>query len=358
MARMGNAVMREGRDEEASRIPEAIRRLHVDPALLDLAHPLHLQTGRLMTRPFSHLAWVDVRSAAGIRRLIVKSPRLPLVPSPEAEAKACAQFLRQVEVSRLLAERFAFIPRVGVPRVVAYLPEVPALVMEHVDAVSVHDLVTERGRWTPAAASLAQLEAGCFDAGVALRRMQEVTTDSTTRYACADAITYVEPRLARLQRYGEIGADYRAHVLGFLYSLQRRVDPDALVRSGVHGDYCPSNVLVRPDGAMPLDFSMFHTGSAYFDASRFIHQLDLFLIKPWYRERTIGVLRRRFLAGFAGTRHLSVPLLEMFTVAHVLNQWLGSLKGGTSASRLYNAWVSRQQQVWLTRRLTRNEKAA
>jgi hypothetical protein len=85
---------------------------------------------------------------------------------------------------------------------------------------------------------------------------------------------------------------------------------------------------------------MFQVGSTYFDVTRFTHQLGLYTLKPFFMEAMVARLRGRFLEGFGRPGVAHTPVFALFTLQHVLNHWLGTLRPGQShGSNLYNRWV-------------------
>jgi Ser/Thr protein kinase RdoA (MazF antagonist) len=348
-------------DAVRRRFDRALARLREQgPALFDGRPVRFLEPGARLSRPFSDLLWVRVHLEDDSRVVVVvKSPRLR-ADRPDRHAKVLGRLAREAEVSAELGRRLATERELGVARVLAWWPDVPALVMPEIPGENVADLIARLGRWPAGPAAREQLETACRGAGRLLRAFQRVTTSPGAVVSLDDVWRAVELRIERLADLAgpAFDASWRRDVSAAFDRAAREASPDDLAVTGVHGDFAPGNVIADGHRAVLIDLSTLQSGSVWFDLTRFDHQLGLIACKPGF-DGTIARLQHAFREGCGGVDR-DAPLFRLFTIQHVLSHWLGSVKragGRPLHERVYDRWVLRAERRRL-RALVGGEQAA
>jgi tRNA A-37 threonylcarbamoyl transferase component Bud32 len=290
------------------------------------------------TRPFSYVARVERESSVATRRVIVKVPRL----LPGKTDRRVPRLAQEVAAARTLAATLEGESGLSVPGVVAFYPEIPALVWDEIDGATLEAMVTRFARGIPDPTGLERLEHAFHGAGRWLRVLQDRTAIEGRRFSLDEMIDYVDVRLNRISELGPHGLDaaWRAKV--------RRVFNEAALTSAdlrlaaVHGDFSMSNIMYDGARVVAIDFSRFGSGSVHYDVTRLYHQLGLLLHKPWFLPSTVGRLRRALLAGYDPGLRDDRLAFRLFLIQHLLCHWLGLLK--TSAAtpwqvRGFHRWV-------------------
>jgi hypothetical protein len=226
--------------------------------------------------------------------------------------------------------------------VVAFYPEIPALVWGEVGGDTLETLVNREGRGVPGAAGLARLERIFSETGRWLRVLQDGTAVEGREFSRDDMIAYVDVRLARISELGPHGldAEWRARVRRVF--RETRVTPNDLRLTAVHGDFSLSNVMFDGSRVVAIDFSRFGIGSIHYDITRIYHQLGLLRHKPWFLPATVRRLRTALLSGYDPRLRADRPAFRLFLIQHLLCHWLGLLKTSPRARwqvRGFNRWV-------------------
>jgi hypothetical protein len=315
-------------------IASAIARLTAEAQEI-LGEPMiGARTRRRVVTTFSRLAWVDLEMAGR---------RLPVVIKTGVAEGAGSRLAREYEATLRVQERLAGVDGCLAPRVLAFFPEVPALVTEEVPGRSVAEVIDRDGARFRSARRRERLESICFGAGVWLRRYQDATVDRGALMCLDEMLVYVDVRLKLLVAMGQADVQWRERVLGTFERIRPSIPSTDLTLSDVHGDFSPANILHTGTAVVPIDFAMSSTGSIYYDLTRFHHQLGLFLTKPSFRPTTIRRLQRAFLQGYGRPIETDSGLFRLFIIQHVLCHWLGRLKTTAVAPhvRAYNWWVCR-----------------
>ncbi len=300
------------------------------------------------TRPFSYVARVESESPAATRRVIVKIPRLK-------PGKADGRVPRlKLEMAAAQALAFTLKDEAGlsVPDVVAFYPEIPALVWGEVGGDTLDAMVNRTGRGIPGAARLARLEHAFRGAGRWLRVLQDGTAVEGRELSLDEMIDYVDIRLKRISELGPQGLDagWRARVRRVF--TEARLPPSELRLTAVHGDFSLSNVMHDGNRIVAIDLSHFGVGSVFYDVTRIYHQLGLLLHKPWFLPTTVARLRKALLDGYDPGLRADQPVFRLFLIQHLLCHWLGLLKTSDRASwqvRGFNRWVGYRHRRELER---------
>jgi hypothetical protein len=340
--------MRPSWDETVRRRFDAAlaRMRELGPALFDGRSVCRLEAGAQLSRPFSDLLWVRVHLEDGSRVVVIKCPRLR-ADRPDRHAKVLGRLSREVEVSADLARRLAGQPEVGVSSVLAWWPDVPALVMPEIAGDNVADLIARHGRWPVGPAAREQLETACRGAGRLLRAFQRVTAQPGAVLSLDESWRALELRLARLTELDAPAFDpaWRRDIAAAFARAAAAASATDLAVAGVHGDFAPGNVMADGRRTVLIDLSTIQSGSVWFDLTRFDHQLGLIACKPGF-EGTIARLRRAFRDGCGGVE-ADGPMFRLFTIQHVLSHWLGAVKRAGARplhERVYDRWVLRAER--------------
>ena len=319
-------------------IDQAVARLQGDP-LLSFTSGRRAVTRVLSvaTRPFSYIARVESESAASTQRVIVKVPRL----KPGKTDQRVARLKLEIAAARALAFTLKGETELSVPDVVAFYPEIPALVWGEVGGETLEAMAARVARGIPSADGLARLEHAFHGAGRWLRVLQDGTAVEGRAFSLDEMADYVDVRLRRISEIGPRGMDiyWRARVKRVF--TQARLDA-ALGLTAVHGDFSMSNIMFDGTRVVAIDFSRFGIGSRYYDVTRLYHQLGLLLHKPWYLPSTIARLRQALLNGYDPSLRADEPMFRLFLIQHLLCHWLGLLKTSPRAAwqvRGFNRWV-------------------
>jgi aminoglycoside phosphotransferase len=311
-------------------IDQAIRRLQGDDVVARVLS--------VATRPFSYVARVERETAANRRRVVVKIPRLrpgkidrrvPALKLEMAAAEALAFTLRgQTELS--------------VPDVVAFYPDIPALVWDEVAGETLETLAARTARGVPANETMARLERAFHGAGRWLRALQDGSEVDAGEFSLTEMTEYIDVRLRRISELGPRGLDvyWRARVKRVF--SEARLHGDALRLTSIHGDFSLSNVMFDGTRVVAIDFSRFGIGSRYYDITRLYHQVGLLLHKPWFLPSTVRRLRRALLNGFDPAMREDEPMFRLFVIQHLLCHWLGLLKTAS-----HDRWPVRQFNRWV-----------
>jgi hypothetical protein len=311
-------------------------RLRAGEACSPGERPVDVRVLSVSARPFSDVARIELLLRGGAARLVAKIPRC----RPGKTDRRVQQLEREFEAARQLAVIFRGEDGLGVPRALAFFPDVPALVWSEVQGITLDTMVPRLARGVPRADRIAVLEGACRAAGRWLRVLQDATP-AEGRLSLKEMAEYVDVRLERIAELGpgRLGVNWKSSV--------RRVFEDVepaqndLRLAGVHGDFSLSNIMHGEHGVVALDFTRFGTGSIYYDAARLYHQLGLLLHKPWFLASTIGRLRQALLAGYDPHLRADRPVFQLFVIQHLLCHWLGRLKT-TSAPyhvRTFDHWT-------------------
>ena len=297
-------------------------------------------TARVMSvwaRPFSEVARVELRWPTGVRRVIAKIPRC----KPGKADRRLKQLEHEFTSSRFLASTFSGETGLGVAEVLAYYPDIPALVWGEVEGVTLGVMAARQARGIPSESRLLQIETACRGAGRWLRVLQAATPVEGQHLSLNAMIDYVDVRLERICELGPrgLGAEWRAAVRRVF--TEARPAPDDLRLAAIHGDFSLSNIMYGGNRVVAIDFTRFGTGSIYYDVSRLYHQLGLLLHKPWFRPATIARLRRALLAGYDARLRPDQPVFQLHLIQHLLCHWLGGLKDAAAPYhvRRFHQWT-------------------
>jgi tRNA A-37 threonylcarbamoyl transferase component Bud32 len=320
-------------------IDQAVARLASEP-LLPFDRGRHVVTRVLSvaTRPFSYVARVERESEAATKRVIVKIPRL----KPGRTDRRVPKLKLEIAAAQALAFTLKGEAELSVPDVVAFYPEIPALVWGEVGGETLEAMATRMARGFPDGSAIARLEQAFHGAGRWLRVLQDGTAIEGRELSLEEVAEYVDVRLRRISELGPRGLDlfWRTRVKRVFTAA--RLPASALRLTSVHGDFSMSNIMFDGARVVAIDFSSFGIGSSYYGVTRLYHQIGLLLYKPWFLPSTVARLRQALLNGYDPSLHSDEPIFRLFQIQHLLCHWLGLLKTSPRASwqvRGFNRWV-------------------
>ena len=318
-------------------IDQAIERLR-DERLPFTKDPGDTRVLSIASRPFSYVARVECGSTEAARRVIVKIPKL--------KAGRTDQRVPKLKLEIAAAQALAFALKgeseLSVPDVVAFYPEIPALVWAEVSGETLESVATRYAKGVPGRAALARLEHAFHGAGRWLRVLQDGSSVEGREFSLTEMVDYVDVRLRRISDLGPKGLDaaWQANVRRVFQEARLSADDRRL--TAVHGDFSLSNIMLDGARVVAIDFSRFGIGSTYYDVSRLYHQVGLLRHKPWFLPSTVARLRGALLNGFDPNLRPDQPLFQLFLIQHLLCHWLGLLKMSSGVSlpvRGFNRWV-------------------
>jgi hypothetical protein len=320
-------------------VDRAVERLRGDVLPFMGGAPAVTRLLSVATRPFSYVARVESASPALRRRVVVKIPRL----KPGKADGRVPRLKLEMAAAQALAFTLKDEADLSVPDVVAFYPEIPALVWGEVPGETLEAMVARLGRGVPGAAALARLEHAAHGAGRWLRALQNGTEIEGRQFSVGEMIDYVDVRLRRISELGPAGLDgaWRANVRRAFTDVTWT--PADLRLTAVHGDFSLSNIMHDGRRVVAIDFSRFGVGSIYYDITRVYHQFGLLLHKPWFRPATVARLRQALIEGYQPGLRADHPPFRLFLIQHLLCHWQGLLKTSSRVPwqvRGFNRWVA------------------
>jgi Phosphotransferase enzyme family len=336
-----NSVM----DQELKRIVEKI--IKVEDNYLQEGRVVRFRPVEFIQRPLSKIVKIELEFENSKNNILVK------VFKPKSSSLNHLQMMRErvqkdFEVTRSLHERFKSYPGYSVAEPVACFPELLAMVMMESSGVNLRDLIINKATFYPGKATLHQLAEYSFACGQWLTIFQKITGDNTQKKLQLHDIIYdIDLRLSKLvAQYGDFfNPQLRRQVLTYLERQALLVtDPD-LRLCGVHGDFCPSNILIHGKEIIVLDFEMFKVGSVYQDVTYYLRHLGTFLQKPTFRPKTISILRQALLSGYDKGIDATSPIFSLFILRHIICHLVDILDapgGQPFHKRLFNRTIARR----------------
>ncbi len=204
-----------------------------------------------------------------------------------------------------------------VPTPVAFLPDVDALVMEHVDGRTIKDLLHYGSLRHPRT-----LLDGLAAAGTFLRHVHAL-----------EALPPVEVSLRHEAHQVLAVAEEKLHPLGLALPdrVRRRLEqfPEVEVSSPqvwLYGDFGPSNILLERDGStVGLDMALTTVGQPEDDLVRFVALVSgMIRLAPEVVARPVGVVRRQLEDRLLQSYYRSdvrPPLFELRYLHQLCRRW-------------------------------------
>jgi hypothetical protein len=130
---------------------------------------------------------------------------------------------------------------------------------------------------------------------------------------------YLDVRLRRLIDADVLGEADRRTVLrrvdGFVAAIGSRM----LTPVAIHGDLCPTNILVGPDGGVTvLDFAMAKSGTRFHDIAHLYMHLKFMRWRPRLKPAVIDAAQDALLRGYDPHAPASDPLFRLMLLQHLV----------------------------------------
>jgi Phosphotransferase enzyme family len=297
-------------------------------------------------RPFSKIVKVEVEFENSKNIILVK------VFKPKNSSLNHLQMMRErvrrdFDVTRSVHERLKSYPGYSAAEPVACFPELLAIVMVESSGQNLRDLIINKATFYPRKSTLDQLAEYSFACGQWLTIFQEITREKTQgRLQPHDIIRDIDLRLSKLvQQHGNFfNSQLRRQILNYLERQAFLVQDGDLRLCGVHGDFCPSNILVHGKEIIVLDFERFKVGSVYQDVTYYLRHLGTFAQKPTFRPKTISILRQALLSGYDKGIDATSPIFSLFKLRHIICHLVDILdaSGQPFHKRLFNKTIARR----------------
>jgi hypothetical protein len=335
-----------------------------------LPEPIVAALGRLSAegeKYFGHpdvaiepLAWTN-REAAQVlraqtridgrcgRNIFVKAFK-PRGPSADDRRFMRARVVKDFAVSSRVHESLRSSADLGAVRPIACFADDLVLVTEEAAGTPFYDVLERLAVWHPNDRTLDTLVSVAGRIGAWLARFQRIEPLGR-RVSMDEMREYLDFRLRRLTAKGAFSEEQRNSVLSYFDARSRDVVSDDLVEVSVHGDLCPSNVLVDGPRVVMIDFAMACTGGRYFDVARLFTQFEFLTFKPKFRPHVVARLQAALLNGFDPSLRADHPLFQLFELQHVICHIANlSLNPAPPVARLYNLYQLHRHHRWLRER--------
>jgi Phosphotransferase enzyme family len=335
--------------EELKRIVEQI--LHGQDSCFQEGRVLSFRAIQVMNRPLSKIIKLEVAFKNCRKNILIK------VLKPKNHSSRYLHILqervrRDFEITRSFHESFKNYPGYSTSKPVACLPELLATVMVESPGQNLRDLIVNMATFYPRGRTLRQLAEYSFACGQWLKIFQEITKDETQhRLQLEQMVKDIDLRLSRLvEQHGSFFSPrLRGQVIHYLERQALLVKDDDLLLCGVHGDFCPSNILIHGKEVIVLDFEMCKVGSVYQDVTYYLRHLDTFLQKPIFRPKTISILQQALLSGYDQNIDVEIPIVSLFRLRHGICHLVDILDvdGSPVHKRVFNKTIALRYIQWL-----------
>jgi aminoglycoside phosphotransferase (APT) family kinase protein len=306
----------------------------------------------LADREASHVLRAQLRSAGNSSRCIFVKAFKTRGPSADDRQFMRARVEKDFTVTLKIHEAFRAYEDLAVVRPIACFADELVLVTEEATGEPFHMALERSAVWQPAQDSLKQLIQLARGIGTWLRHFQAV--DRTNRRVSLDDMReYLDFRLRRLvaNPKAAFSEQRRSAVLSYFDARRQDVETADLTEVLVHGDLCPSNILVDGQRVIVIDFAMACRGGVYFDVARLFTQLDFLTAKPKFRPHVVAQLQAALLEGFDPALHPSNALFQLYELQHVICHVANlSLNPAPPVARLYNLYQLHRHRRWLRQR--------
>jgi len=250
----------------------------------------------------SDLLRVALKTNTHTRILWVKIPRFAF-PVDKAHDIQC--LTTEFDTLEMLYDYFSNSPYFGVVKPLAMIREIPAIVTEESQGLTLSTLLAKFGRIPNGLWSTPTLELLYRRCGEWLKSFHETTHTNIGATDWNPTIHYCDLRLKHLVDRPESGVDLvfarqiRARLIQYVNSIDERNDMTA----GRHNDFAGNNIIVTPDRKIILcDLTLFDYGPTAFDCYNFIHHIEMLATDmryPWWlRNRLISEFTKGYGKNF------------------------------------------------------------
>ena len=263
--------------------------------------------------------------------------------TPDEEVR----FRRYVEreFGRTMSARECATASAGVARPIACLPDQFAIVTEGAAGIGLERLFKRLAILrTPSAGERVARALG----GVAswLRHFQAGVPVEKTRVR--DYRRYLDVRLQELAANGRgrFTESDRAAALAFFDDQWARVRPEDLTLVPIHGDLCPSNILVSIDGVTVIDLGMSTDGTRYHDLAHMFLHVKLAGRRLRLGRRSLDRLETALLRAFDASLTPDAPLFRIMLLQHAICYLAQIARQERELTSAVSEWRARRRVAW------------
>jgi Phosphotransferase enzyme family len=329
-------------DNNLKRIVETVLQDHED----------YLQGSRavrlveLIKRPSSQIIKIEIEFENSKNNILVKVFK-PKNSSSNHFQEMRDRVRKDFDVTLMVHERLKSYPGYSTAEPVACFPELLAIVMIESPGQNLRDLIINKATYYPSKTTLDQLAEYSFACGQWLTIFQDITREKAQgNLQPHDVVRDIDLRLSKLvQKHGEFfSSQLRRQVLNYSERQALKVQDADLRLCGVHGDFCPANILVNGREITVLDFEMFKVGSIYQDFTYYLRHLETLSQKPVFRPKTLSILREAFVIGYDKNIDTTAPIVALFKLRHIICHLVDilDLAGKPFHKRLFSKTVARR----------------
>jgi aminoglycoside phosphotransferase (APT) family kinase protein len=261
---------------------------------------------------YSELLEYRHQSDPGKPRILVKH-RLGIVP-PEKTLKNFEKEFRGLEA---LWNRAGSSLVGTVPKPLAYLPEVLAIVLEKLPGRNLETVMKWEGNRVTGPLRVRTFRKLAQGIGRWLRCFHDATVQPPDIHASSVYLAKVSKWVSSCREAG-LDAAVAREVLDRTNTASDRAQGEELPMAASHGDLIPVNVLVDQGRVAVVDFGGYREREpVYEDLAMFLAYLGLMEDSGFYWRRAIQVMAQSFLEGYA--RPLSSELLNLYILKATLD---------------------------------------
>lgn len=262
-------------------------------------------------------------------------------------AEEALRFRRYVvtEYSRTLLAAQCSTPSTGVARAIACLPDHFALVTEEAQGVGL-DRLFKRCAIVRTPSARENVCRALRQAARWLRAFQAGVPVVKTRMR--DYRNYLDIRLRELVglRRPGFGEAERAAALSFFDIHHPRLTPADRALVPIHGDLCPTNILVRDQGVTVLDLGMSGDGTRYQDLAHLCFHVELSGYRLSLGSNVVERLKRALLEEFEPGLTADAPLFRIMLLQHAVCFLAQLARQEPDAVTILNEWQWRRRVAW------------
>jgi thiamine kinase-like enzyme len=251
----------------------------------------------------------------------------------------------ETEFGRTMLARECATTSAGVARPIACLPDQFAIVTEEAAGIGLDRLFKRMAIFrTPSACEQVERALRCVASW--LRHFQAAVPVEKTRVR--DYRRYLDIRLQELAANGRgrFGEADRAAALSFFDEHWARVGPDDLTLVPIHGDLCPSNILVGPEGVTVLDLGMSTDGTRYHDLAHVFLHVELAGRRLRLGRPLVNSLNADLLRAFDPSLNAGAPLFRIMLLQHAICYLAQIARQERKPVGAIGEWRARRRVAW------------
>lgn len=282
---------------------------------------------KIIKRPYSSVAILDLRTSAGRRRLVMKT--IAHHPVNRAMTERENQAVVEYGILERLYPKFQGVEGCRVPRPVMVLPEAETYLMDFVEG---HHLAEEHRycRLFSSRAGFERLRRNYRYCGKWLAHFQGATgvRASGAREALKGVLERLGHRLKLIEesRDRRCPPDFRRRVEELVEREIRKIGGEEVRVCGRHSDFGPWNILAGSDGITVIDFFGYEDDALPVDVLKVLVYLEDEKQSPAGSRRRLAALQESFLEGYGDFPYLPFPALVVTeAMQRVVSIW-GSIQ--------------------------------